>query len=145
MTLLTRRTALIGAAATVGLAACGNGIGSDGAAKLDARVDAALNFLSTNFPGTRDLDEKAVGKLVMPLVTEASFGIGGSFGRGALRGEDKERPYVGHEYFGRGACPKPFDGPRRFPREVLQRGFVEGDGAFARLHEGGRPTEPLQP
>ena len=86
MTNLSRRMALGFAAASIlALAACGNGVGSDGAAKLDARVDSALSYLDINFPGTRDLDEKAVGKLVMPLVTEASFGFGGSFGQGALR------------------------------------------------------------
>lgn len=83
---MSRRALLGGAAAsTLALSACGNGIGSEGAAKLDARVDAALNYLDINFPGTRDLQEKSVGMLVMPLITEAGFGVGGSYGRGALR------------------------------------------------------------
>ena len=30
------------------------------------------------------LADKAVGMLVMPLVTEAGFGVGGAYGRGAL-------------------------------------------------------------
>ena len=85
MTLMNRRVLLTGAAATVGLSACGNGIGSEGAEKLDARVDSALNFLDSQYPGTRDLRAKSVGMLVMPLVTEASFGFGASYGRGALR------------------------------------------------------------
>lgn len=88
MKLYNRRALISGAAATLALAACGNGIGSTGGAKIDARADAALNFLDTNFPGTRDLRDKAVGMLVMPLVTEASFGLGGTFGRGALRVND---------------------------------------------------------
>lgn len=78
-----RRAFLVGGAAL--LAACGNGVGSDGGAKIDARADAALNYLDTNFPGTRDLRDKAAGMLVMPLITEASFGFGGSYGQGALR------------------------------------------------------------
>ena len=83
---MSRRALLGGAtAATLALAACGNGVGSEGAAKLDARVDAALNYLDINFPGTRDLQQKSVGMLVMPLITEAGFGFGGSYGRGALR------------------------------------------------------------
>ncbi|MGR3511591.1 MAG: lipid-binding SYLF domain-containing protein [Paracoccaceae bacterium] len=85
MTRLPRRSLLTGSAALLALSACGNGVGSDGAAKLDARVDATLLFLDRNFPGTRDLQEKSVGMLVMPLVTEAGFGFGGSYGRGALR------------------------------------------------------------
>ncbi len=88
MTRTTRRTLLAGAAATLALSACGNGIGSEGGAKLDARADAALNFLDTNYPGTRDLRDKAVGMLVMPLVTEAGFGFGGAYGRGVLRVND---------------------------------------------------------
>ncbi len=85
MTRFPRRTVFAGMGAALTLAACGNGIGSDGATKLDARVESTLSYLDTTYPGTRDLREKAVGMLVMPLVTEASFGFGGSYGEGALR------------------------------------------------------------
>ena len=86
MTLINRRTALTGGfAASLLTAACGNGIGSAGAANIDARVANSLNFLDNNYPGTQDLKEKSVGMLVMPLVTEAGLiGLGGSYGRGAL-------------------------------------------------------------
>ena len=68
------------------LSACGNGVGSRGASKIDGRVDSAFNFLYTNVPGSRDLADKAVGILMMPLVSEAGLiGVGGSYGRGALR------------------------------------------------------------
>ena len=93
MTLYNRRALLSGAAATFALTACGNGIGSEGGAKIDARADAALTFLDANFPGTRDLREKSVGMLVMPLVTEASFGFGGAYGRGVLRVNDVSVDY----------------------------------------------------
>ena len=75
-------TALAGLAAT---AACGNGVGSDNAARIDARVDATLNEMYTQYPNTRDLAQKATGMLVMPLVTEAGLWIGGAYGQGALR------------------------------------------------------------
>lgn len=88
MTRLPRRSLLTGTAALLALSACGNGVGSDGAAKLDGRVDATLAFLDNNYPGTRDLRAKSVGMLVMPLVTEAGFGFGASYGRGALRIDD---------------------------------------------------------
>ena len=88
MTHLTRRVAVLSSVAMLGLAACGNGVGSDGATKLDARSDATLSYLDTTYPGTRDLREKAVGMLVMPLVTEAGLGLGGSYGRGTLRVND---------------------------------------------------------
>lgn len=67
------------------LAGCGNGIGGDGAATIDARVESTLNFMYSSYPGTQELAQSAAGMLVMPLVTEAGLGIGGSFGRGALR------------------------------------------------------------
>jgi lipid-binding SYLF domain-containing protein len=78
-------TALSGLAVT---AACGNGVGSDGAAKIDARVSATLDQMYSLFPNTQTLAQKSTGMLVMPLVTEAGFGFGGAYGRGALRVND---------------------------------------------------------
>lgn len=85
MTLLTRRAFAFSTVAATTLSACGNGIGGDGAAVIDSRVDSTLNFMYNTYPGTRDLAGKASGMLVMPVVTEAGLGLGGSFGRGALR------------------------------------------------------------
>ncbi|SLN16566.1 lipid-binding SYLF domain-containing protein [Pseudooctadecabacter jejudonensis] len=85
MTLLSRRSFALSALATTTLSACGNGIGGNGAAEIDARVDSTLSFMYNNFPGTRDLSTKASGMLVMPVVTEAGLGLGASFGRGALK------------------------------------------------------------
>ena len=81
---MTRRGLVLGGAALT-LAACNNGIGSNGAAQIDARVEATQSFLFSRFPGTQDLANRASGVLYMPLITEAGFGIGGSYGRGALR------------------------------------------------------------
>jgi len=67
------------------LAACDNSMRSNGSATIDARVDATLNHLYSNYPGTSALRDKSVGMLVMPLITKAGFGLGGSYGRGALR------------------------------------------------------------
>ncbi|SFA88466.1 Las17-binding protein actin regulator [Poseidonocella pacifica] len=86
MSRLNRRSFTLGTLGMAGLlAACNNGVGAPGAASLDARVDSTLSYLYSKFPGTRDLGDKSAGQLVMPLVTEAGLGIGGSFGRGALR------------------------------------------------------------
>ncbi len=85
MTQISRRGLILTGAASLGLAGCGNGIGTDGAAKLDARVDATRDYLLSRYPGTQDLMSKAVGVLYMPLMTEAGFGFGGAYGRGALR------------------------------------------------------------
>jgi lipid-binding SYLF domain-containing protein len=82
--MMTRRGAILGAGALV-LAGCNNGIGSNGGAQIDARVEATQGFLFSRYPGTQDLANRASGVLYMPLMTEAGFGIGGAFGRGALR------------------------------------------------------------
>ncbi|MBP1804281.1 YSC84-related protein [Rubellimicrobium aerolatum] len=84
MTILSRRSFLSLAAAPL-LAGCANGVGSGGAAIIDARVDSALSFLYSTYPGTRDLAGRASGILVMPVVTEVGLGLGGSYGTGALR------------------------------------------------------------
>ncbi len=86
MTNHSRRFVIAGAgAALLGVSGCANGIGSGGAEKIDARVDAALAYLYSSFPETKDLAEKSAGMLVMPLITKAGFGLGGAYGRGALR------------------------------------------------------------
>ncbi len=86
MTKLSRRTFAFSGLASAGfLAGCGNGIGSNGGAAIDARVDQTLDVLYSSYPATRDLADKSVGMLVMPLITEAGFGFGGSYGRGALQ------------------------------------------------------------
>jgi len=81
----SRRSFALGALSATTLAACGNGIGGAGAATIDARVESTLNNMYATYPGTRDLAERANGLLVMPLVTEVGLGLGGSYGRGALR------------------------------------------------------------
>jgi lipid-binding SYLF domain-containing protein len=77
---------ILGAGA--GLAACSNGVGTDGGARIDQRVDATRDFLFGRYPGAADLSRKSAGILWMPLITEAGLGFGGSFGRGALRVND---------------------------------------------------------
>jgi lipid-binding SYLF domain-containing protein len=81
----TRRGFIAAATAPLALAACGNGIGSVGSQRLDARVDSAFNYMYSTFPESRALADKSVGILMMPLVTEAGVLFGGAYGRGALR------------------------------------------------------------
>lgn len=82
----SRRAFTFGALASVSaLTACGNGIGGRGSTTIDARVDSTLAEMYRSFPNTRTLASKANGMLIMPLVTEAGLGLGGSYGRGALR------------------------------------------------------------
>jgi lipid-binding SYLF domain-containing protein len=81
----SRRHFVLGGAALPLLAACGNGVNSRASQRIDARVDAALEFMYNEVPGSEELAFNAAGMLVMPLLTEAGFGIGGAYGRGALR------------------------------------------------------------
>lgn len=86
MTGVSRRTfILMTGGAGLAVAGCDNGVGSRGGEDIDARVAVTLDHLYATFPGTSELGAKAAGILVMPLVTEAGFGIGGSYGRGALQ------------------------------------------------------------
>lgn len=82
---LSRRKLTLGLGATALVAACGNGVGSRSALMIDARVDSTLTQLYSDYPSTQDLAAKSVGILVMPVVTEAGFGIGGAYGQGSLR------------------------------------------------------------
>ncbi|MDB6453434.1 YSC84-related protein [Falsirhodobacter sp. 20TX0035] len=82
---MDRRAMLVGLGATMGLAACANGVNSTGGSTIDARVDVARDYLYQQYPGTRDLADRSAGVLFMPLITEAGFGVGGAYGRGALR------------------------------------------------------------
>ena len=85
MTEFTRRGLTLALGSSALLAACDNGMGSNAAATIDARVDSTLSQLFTQYPNTRALQAKSTGMLVMPLVTEAGLGLGGGYGRGALR------------------------------------------------------------
>ncbi len=87
-----RRGFLASAGAAL-VAACSNGVGTNNAARIDARVDATRDYLFGRYPGTQDLAAKSSGVLYMPLITEAGFGIGGGFGRGALRINDATVDY----------------------------------------------------
>ncbi|RME18631.1 MAG: twin-arginine translocation pathway signal [Alphaproteobacteria bacterium] len=87
MSEFSRRGFLLGTTgAALVLAGCAGGrdIRASEADRIDARVQATLEQMYREIPDSRRLAEKAVGMLVMPLVTEASFGIGGAYGRGAL-------------------------------------------------------------
>ncbi|RMD48215.1 MAG: twin-arginine translocation pathway signal [Alphaproteobacteria bacterium] len=79
----SRRALLLGGAA-LALTAC-NRYGETPGQRIDRRVDAALQFMFTNIPGSRALYDKAAGALIFPVITEAGFGIGGAYGEGALR------------------------------------------------------------
>ncbi len=81
----SRRGLILGGIALGTLSACGNGIGSDGAIKIDSAADSALNYLYGTAPAARQLGNNASGILIMPQITQAGLGLGGAYGRGVLR------------------------------------------------------------
>ena len=85
---ISRRGLIMAGGASLGLAACGNGVGSNGGIKIDARVDATRDYMRSSFPKASQELSQAAGVLYMPLITEAGFMFGGAFGRGALRIND---------------------------------------------------------
>lgn len=95
MTHLNRRAFTLAGLAGIGsvVAGCGNPVGSDGADRLDARVDSARDYLRNNYSGLQELFQSARGILYIPVVTEAGLFIGGSYGRGALRIDDATVDY----------------------------------------------------
>jgi lipid-binding SYLF domain-containing protein len=88
MTHLSRRGVFLGLGAASALAACGNPVGGDGAARLDARVDSARDYLRNTFPSLGELFTNSRGILYIPVVTEAGLFVGGAYGQGALRIND---------------------------------------------------------
>lgn len=85
MTLISRRALVLGVASAGLLAACDNGVSGSGAQVIDARVESTLSYLYGTYPAMAGLRDKATGILVMPLITKAGLGLGGSYGRGALQ------------------------------------------------------------
>ena len=95
MKAITRRmltAALLGTVA-IGGAACTNestrtaGSTTEGSSRaaIDRDVSAAIDDLYAQNPGARELGDNAIAMLVFPSVTTAGFGIGGSYGTGAMR------------------------------------------------------------
>ncbi len=63
------------------------------AAELNASVDRALADLYQKVPGSKDLARKAKGVLVFPTVYKGGVGVGGEYGKGALRVKGKTVDY----------------------------------------------------
>ena len=66
---------------------------ADGVAKLEGKVDASLKVLYDKSGKARELKQEAKAILVFPEVVKAGFLLGGQYGEGALRKNDKTVGY----------------------------------------------------
>jgi lipid-binding SYLF domain-containing protein len=89
--MLSKRLFLATIGAAILSSACTTTSSSSGTAAadkrraIDAEVDGALGKLTSQVPSSKELLSRAKGVLVFPSVLAAGFGIGGSYGQGALR------------------------------------------------------------
>jgi len=92
---ISRRHFAFGALSSACLitASCTDRISSARGTRIDARVDATLSEMHRRIPDTRELSNKAVGLLVMPVISEFGFFFGGAYGNGALRVDNKTVDY----------------------------------------------------
>jgi lipid-binding SYLF domain-containing protein len=94
-----KRTLILASALTVALSACtttGSDAKADPASRrqaIDSSVDAALNKLYAQVPGSKEMVGRSRGVLVFPSVVSAGFIVGGSYGQGALRTGGKTAGY----------------------------------------------------
>jgi lipid-binding SYLF domain-containing protein len=82
-------------AAGIAIAACFTSAATLAATKdeIDASVRAALKQFDGLHAGNRELARKAAGELVFPRITKAGAGIGGEYGEGVLRVNNKTVGY----------------------------------------------------
>ncbi len=96
--LLTRRSFQLAVAAT-GIACLANArrsmaaVDAEARADIDSNVDQALAQLYKTVPGSENVARNAAGILVFPSVYKAGIGIGGEYGKGALRVGGKSVAY----------------------------------------------------
>jgi lipid-binding SYLF domain-containing protein len=63
------------------------------AMEIDAKVNAILKKFYKDVGGAKELSKKSQGMLIFPSVLKAGFGIGGEWGEGALRINNKTVDY----------------------------------------------------
>jgi lipid-binding SYLF domain-containing protein len=63
------------------------------AGEINAGVNATLDRIYRQIPGTRALAGRAAGVLVFPTVIKAGIGVGGEYGEGAMRVGGKTAGY----------------------------------------------------
>ena len=77
----------------IGSLTCLSAQGTQEKREIDTAVNNALSQLYREEPRSRDLAKKAHGLLVFPGVYKAAIGVGGEYGKGALRVGGKTAGY----------------------------------------------------
>jgi lipid-binding SYLF domain-containing protein len=70
---------------SVPLFSCSNSTITKLGSNIDKDSQEAMNLLFKIKPDTRSIFDRAAGILIMPSITKASFGVGGSYGEGVLQ------------------------------------------------------------
>jgi lipid-binding SYLF domain-containing protein len=70
---------------SVPLLSCSNSTITKLGSNIDKDSQEAMNLLFKIKPDTRSIFDRAAGILIMPSITKASFGVGGSYGEGVLQ------------------------------------------------------------
>lgn len=83
MQTLSRRGFILSAGAGM-TAACSGGTKNRARDRINSNVSRAVQDMQSQHPFTVDLANNAAGMLVMPKIRKAGFGLGGSYGEGAL-------------------------------------------------------------
>ena len=142
---LTRRGFIAGAG-VLALAGCNNGTGTNATQTLEGRVNGTLSELFTRYPNARPVVEGAQGVLVIPVMTQAGFGLGGSYGEGALRVGGRTVDYYSatQASFGLQAGARQYAQVLAFQTERALAdfraapGWVAGAGAYYAMPQDGR-------
>jgi lipid-binding SYLF domain-containing protein len=118
------------------------------ARELDVSVDVALERFENEVKGSKSFMESAKGVLVFPQVLKAGVGIGGEYGEGALRIDEKTVDYyntvAGSFGFQFGAQAKTIvlvfldaDSLKKFRASEGWKAGVDGSVALVTLGAGG--------
>ena len=93
MNVLSRRVFFLNTCSFAFLGACGSQKDPINFDKIDYQVKNSLELLLETSSNAAELYKNAAGVLVFPLISEVSFGYGGSFGRGSLQIKDETVGY----------------------------------------------------
>jgi len=93
MRLFPTAVALMSMACLIGLPSAALADAAAERTEIDGKVDTALAKLHETVPGSQQVEKQAYGVLVFPDVFRAGIGIGGEYGKGALRVQGKSVAY----------------------------------------------------